>query len=111
MRDKVFYLGCFGFVFGVLLRSFMYVNFYFSVFLALLCLILILVSFLVFKNKILTLVFCFLLAFSLGVLRFSASDVPVPEIAGDKLSGIIADEPDIRENNQKLTVQILAPQC
>ena len=53
----------------------------------------------------------FIIAFSLGILRFQIADRPAPEIfesqVGQKISftGEIVDEPDIRENNQKLTIE------
>ena len=52
----------------------------------------------------------------MGILRFHVADKIAPRIlelqVGQKVTffGKIADAPDIRENNQKLTVEILAPQ-
>lgn len=54
----------------------------------------------------------FILAFSLGILRFHITDKPAPEIYESKVgqkaefSGIIIDEADKRENNQKLDVEV-----
>ena len=52
----------------------------------------------------------------MGILRFHVADKIAPRIlelqVGQKVTffGKIVDAPDIRENNQKLTVEILAPQ-
>lgn len=53
----------------------------------------------------------FVLMFSLGILRFHMADKPAPYVfesqLGEKvsLSGMIVDEPDIRENSQNLTIE------
>ncbi|MEK7564175.1 MAG: ComEC/Rec2 family competence protein [Patescibacteria group bacterium] len=53
-----------------------------------------------------------ILAFSLGIIRFHSSDTPPPEFFESKvgtrvdLHGVISDGPDIRENNQKLTIEV-----
>lgn len=54
----------------------------------------------------------FFVFFILGILRFSYSDTKSPEFFESKvgtnvsLTGIIIDEPDIRENNQKLNIKV-----
>ncbi|MBP9715345.1 MAG: ComEC/Rec2 family competence protein [Candidatus Pacebacteria bacterium] len=54
----------------------------------------------------------FFVFFSLGILRFSYSDKEAPQVFESKvgtdvsLVGFIVDEPDIRENNQKLNIKI-----
>ena len=54
----------------------------------------------------------FFLFLSLGILRFDYSDKEAPQIFESKvgnnisLTGIIIDEPDIRENNQKLNIKV-----
>ena len=110
MRDRVFYTICFGFIFGVLLRSFLFVNLYFVILFAFLGSALIIYFSLVkFKWGIIASIF--LLSFSLGILRFHLVDVPNPVVfesqVGQKVSfsGEIIDEPNISENNQKLTVE------
>lgn len=110
MRDKIFYTVCFGFLFGVLLRSFVFINLYFALLLVLLGSILIFYFSLVkFKWGLICAVF--VLAFSLGIFRFDMVDVPNPEIfeskVGEKvsLSGEIVDEPSIKENSQQLMVE------
>ena len=44
MRDKIFFLSCFGFALGVLARSLLAVNFYFAVFVLVLSLVILLFS-------------------------------------------------------------------
>src|SRR3989338_594758 len=100
MQYRIFYAVCFGFATWVLIRSFVFVN-------PFLILLFGLVAFgiLIAKNKWVVILTVFLLAFSLGIFRFHLADKEVPEISGENLTGIIVDEPDIRENNQKLTVE------
>ena len=111
MRDRIFYSICFGFILGVLLRSLVFVNVYFVIFLlALSFIIFIFTYFSKLKWGLIISVFVFFL--SLGFLRFNIADAPVPkaleEQVGQKVSflGEIVNEPDIRENNQKLTVLV-----
>jgi competence protein ComEC len=110
MRDKIFHIICFGFLFGVLLRSFTYLNFYFVLLLILLGSVLIFYFSLV-KLKWGMVGAVFVLAFSLGIFRFHLVDVPNPTVfenqVGQKasFSGEIIDEPNIKENNQQLTVE------
>ena len=109
------------------LRSFLFVDFYFVVLISVVSFALILFFSLISKNKwparnathsvagggIIASVF--ILASCLGILRFNAVNVLAPSVLESKigekvsLSGIIVDEPDIRENNQKLTVEISSP--
>ena len=111
MRDRVFYSICFGFVFGVLLRSFLTLDFYLSIAFCLISLGLILFFSLVSWNKWGIITGVFILAFSLGILRFQIADTPSPKVfesqVGQKVSfsGEIVNEPDKRENNQKLTIE------
>src|SRR3989344_9295743 len=112
MQNRIFYSICFGFIFGVFLRSLVFVNFYFAIFLCTMSFGLLLIFYLILKNKKWgIIVSIFILAFSLGILRFHMVDVPAPEIfesqVGHKVSfsGIMIDEPDMRENNQKLTIR------
>lgn len=111
MQDKIFFTVCFGFLLGVLWRSFILVNFYFAVLLGLISFAIFLL-FLVFKNNWGIVAAIFVFALSLGVLRFHSVDVPAPESfetrVGEKitLSGIIVDEPNVRENNQHLIIKL-----
>ncbi|MBI2630708.1 ComEC/Rec2 family competence protein [Candidatus Nomurabacteria bacterium] len=126
MRDKIFHTVCFGFLFGVLLRSFVFVSFYFTILLSVIALALFLFFTLISnpperlasssraRNNWGVLVSVFVLAFSFGIFRFSMADVANPAIfesqVGEKVSlgGEIVDEPSIRENNQQLIVQTVA---
>ena len=111
MQDKIFYLACFGFLFGVFLRSFVLVNFYFVVFLTVISLATFLLFF-IFKNNWGIIATIFVLTFSFGIFRFNTADKPAPLVfeskVGEKiiLSGILSDEPSIRENNQHLVVKL-----
>src|SRR3989344_3988913 len=114
MQDRIFYSVCFGFTIGVLLRSFVSVNFYFVLLLMLISLAGVFYFILVkYKWGIITGIF--VLMFSLGILRFHMADKPAPYVFESQLgqkvsfSGEIVDELDIKENNQKLTI-LLAPQ-
>ena len=122
MQDRVFYTICFGFLFGVLLRSFLFVNVYFVILFSVIAFALFLFFSLVSKNKwparppewsgagggILASIF--ILTFCFGIFRFNMMDVANPVVfesqVGQKviLSGEIVDEPNIKENNQQLTV-------
>jgi competence protein ComEC len=112
MRDKVFYIICFGFLAGVLLRSFVFVNLYLVILFGVIFFALFLFFSLISKNKWGILASIFVLAFSFGIFRFQMVDVPNPVMfenqVGQKVSfsGEIVDEPSIKENNQQLTMEI-----
>src|SRR3989344_4032645 len=112
MRDRVFYSICFGFIFGVLLRSFVLVNFYLVILFGIISFALLLFFILISKNKWGVIAGVFILAFCLGISRFSMADISAPSIfeenVGKKVSlaGEIMDEPNIGEKNQKLIAQI-----
>ncbi len=103
MRDRIFYAVCFGLIFGVLLRSFLFLNLYLTVCIGLLACALFLFFTLVSKNNWGVIASIFIFAFACGIWRFYVVDQPAPK--NITMSGIIVDEPDIRENNQKLTVK------
>jgi len=120
MQNRVFYTICFGFLFGVLLRSFVFVNIYIAVLFGVMAVALLLFFALISlghrptgeaKNNWGILISIFILAFSFGIFRFHLVDVPAPDIfesqVGQKVSfsGEIIDEPSIKENNQQLTVE------
>jgi competence protein ComEC len=111
MQDKVFYSICFGFIFGVFLRSFLFVNLYLVILFSVIAFSLFLFFTLISKNKWGIIVSIFIIAFCFGIFRFHMVDAPAPgvfeEEVGRKASftGEIIDEPDIRENNQKLIVE------
>ena len=111
MQGRIFYTACFGFVLGVLLRSFLFVNPYFSVFLLIVFFALLFFFILISKNKWGIIASIFFLAFSFGIIRFHIADVLKPQsfeqYVGKEtsFSGKIVDEPDVRENNQKLIIK------
>jgi len=111
MQDRVFYSICFGFALGVLLRSFVVVNIFSIIFIGGIAFALVLFFALVSKNKWGIIAGIFVIAFTFGIFRFHLADKPIPKFfesqIGQKSSfqGIIVDEPDLRENNQKLTIK------
>jgi len=120
MRDRVFYTICFGFLLGVLMRSFpafggtppQAVVFYHTFLLALISFSVLLYFSFISKNKWGILFSIFVLAFSLGIFRFDMADIPNPVVFESKvgqevaLLGVVIDEPSIKENNQQLTIKI-----
>ncbi len=112
MQEKIFYASCFGFVLGVLLRSFVFINAYFAILLGFISLTLFLFFIFISKNKWGVIVSIFIFTFSFGIFRFQMVDVPAPIIFESNVnqkvsfSGEIVDEPSIGENNQKFTVEI-----
>lgn len=111
MRDNIFYIACFGFLLGVLLRSFVSVDLYFTILLSVISLALILFFTLISKDKWGILTSVFILFFCFGILRFHSVDIPASYVfemqVGQKVSfsGEIVDEPNIKENNQQLIVE------
>ena len=112
MQDKIFYAICFGFIFGVLLRSFVFVNLYLTILIEVIAFASILFFAIVSRNNWGIIFGIFILAFSFGIFRFQMVDISAPSVFGSQvsqkvvLSGEIIDEPSITENNQKLTVEI-----
>ena len=105
MRDKTFYIVCIGFLLGTACRSFVFLDEYFISFLFLLAF-----SIYIIHRKVLIPIFLISLAF--GVLRFHLSDKSPSLNFEEKVgleqtyTGQIVLEPDIRANNQKITVLI-----
>ena len=112
MQDKIFYAICFGFILGVLLRSFVFVNLYLTILIEVIAFASILFFAIVSRNNWGIIFGIFILAFSFGIFRFQMVDISAPSVFGSQvsqkvvLSGEIIDEPSITENNQKLTVEI-----
>jgi len=112
MQDKVFFIICFGFLFGVLLRSFVFVDLYIVISLLIISSALFLFFTLISKNNLGILFSILVFMFCVGIFRFNMVDISNPEIfesqVGQKvsLSGEIIDEPSIKENNQQLTVEV-----
>jgi len=111
MRDKVFFTVCFGFIFGVLVRSFFFFNFYFVILLGVLAFALFLFFTFISNNKRGIIISIFVLTICLGILRFHIADIPEPKIFESKVgqkasfSGKIIDEPSIKENSQQLIIE------
>jgi competence protein ComEC len=119
MQDRVFYSICFGFIFGVLLRSFpafggtppSAVVFYVTLLFSIIAFALLLFFTLISQNKWGISASIFILAFCIGIFSFHLADKPAPYIfesqVGQKasFSGLIIDEPSIGENNQKLIIE------
>lgn len=112
MRDRIFYAICFGFIFGIFLRSLLFINLYFAIFLSVLAGALFIFFTAISKDKWGVISSIFILSFSFGIYRFHMVDVPAPQIfesqVGEKgsFSGEIIDESSIKENSQQLTVEI-----
>lgn len=105
MRDKIFFLSCFGFGLGVLARSFVSMDISAILFVGVLCASFLLYLTMIYHNKRGVILLCFILAFSLGIWRFHTADKSAPILYSGEYSGIVVDDPDIRENNQKLTLR------
>jgi len=112
MQDRFFYTITFGFLFGVFLRSFLFVDLYLVILFSVIAFSLFLFFTLISKNTWGILASIFILTFCFGIYRFNATDVPAPSVfesqVGQKvtLSGEIVDEPSIKESNQQLTVLV-----
>ena len=126
MKDKIFFSIVFGFIFGVLLCSLFTINFYVAVLLCVISFgIILFYKFLSHRrsrttgsNKWGMLAGIFVLAFSFGIFRFNIAENNISIVldswsgreiqAGQSvsLSGMISDEPQIKENNQKLIVEV-----
>ena len=95
----------------MLLRSFISVDFYTIILFLILTLALFIFFVFISKNKWGVLISIFILVFTFGVLRLHFSLSPAPSIFEAQvrekvsLTGIVLDEPDVREDNQKLTVK------
>ena len=113
MRNNIFYAIVFGFTLGIFFRSFFEWGYFFVALFIFLALIIFVSSFLFHNIKnIIVLISIFILTFGLGIFRFHVSDIKPPlyleqQIGSSiELQGIIVDEPDQRESNTKLTVEI-----
>lgn len=111
MKDKIFHAICFGFLSGMLLRSFVFIEAYYVILFSLIAGAVLLFLIFTSKNNLgITLVVFFIFA-CLGVARYGVADIPNPELfesnVGAKVSitGEIIDEPSIREKNQQLILE------
>lgn len=112
MQDRIFYSICFGFIFGVLIRSFLFINFYIIALLCIISFALFLFFTFISKNKWGILASIFIFIFCVGIFRFNTVDRPAPYFFESKaeqkvsLVGEIVDEPTIGVSNQKLIIQV-----
>ncbi|MFH1232624.1 MAG: ComEC/Rec2 family competence protein [Patescibacteria group bacterium] len=113
-KAKIFLINCFVFILGILLASFLPLRFFdYSIFYFSSALVCFLIMILFLQNKIIRLVFLTFLILFFALWRYGLS---IPKDSADKifhynnynleLTGIIINEPDVRENNQKLEVEI-----
>jgi competence protein ComEC len=112
--SKILFFLCLSFIAGIALESFIKIPQIFVWGFFILGVLLILSFIFLDKNKFVVLGFC-LLFLALGILRFQISEF---NIANDKLAklnnnglvvvltGVISDEPDVRDTSQKLNVKI-----
>src|SRR3989344_1278281 len=113
MKDEVFYVIVFGFTLGIFFRSFFNWGWSWIAFFLLLSFFLFFSS-LILKNikNVTILISVFVLTFGLGVWRFYISDIKLPPSLEEKIESrvkfedLIINEPDQRENNTKLTVEL-----
>jgi len=113
MQDRIFYSICFGFIFGVFLRSFVFIDSFKIILFALISVSLLLFFKLVSKNKWGIIFSIFTLAFCTGIYRFHNVDIPATQVFESQVGqeevsfvGEIVDEPTFSENNQRLTVKV-----
>lgn len=111
MKQNWLYVFIGGFAIGVLFRSFFNFGFSFPLFLIALSGALFLSYFLLNKEKKIIAMSIFILVAGLGILRFDAADLNKGNPIFDELierrisaEGIVADEPDEREDSVKLIV-------
>src|SRR3989344_3239174 len=112
-RDKFFYFGLFGFALGIFFRSFFDFGAIFWQFLIFLAGAILVAGFIL-KNFRSTALTIFILAAGLGIWRFdlSANKGISPDLENRVgqmvlLEGIISAEPDERETNTKLTIDLV----
>ncbi len=112
MQDRLFYSISFGFISGVLLRSFVTVDLYLTFLLSIVVCALFLFFVFISRNNWGIILSCFVVSFSIGIFVFHNIDIPPPSAiesrVGSKisLSGEIVDEPVFSENSQKLIVEL-----
>jgi competence protein ComEC len=111
MQNKVFYAACFGFLLGVLLRSFVLIDFYLITLFVFLSFFVMLL-FMVLKNNWGMIGGLFILMLSFGAMRFSLNDIPPPQDleaqvgARVTLNGYVTEEPEVKASGEKLIMII-----
>jgi competence protein ComEC len=111
MSNHIFFTVIFGFMGGVILRSFLSFGFVFTGFVFLLGITLLLLWTLQ-RTKNVLFVSLTILSVALGILRFDVADMNrgdplLQTLVGETVSieAVVIDEPDERENNTHLTVE------
>ncbi len=112
---KIFFILSGGFTSGIFFRSFFDFGIFFSVFVVFISVILLLQYFFIEQDrqhKSVLFVALFIVGLFLGVLRFDISSINEGSDLMDKylnerivLSGVIIDEPDVRENNTRIIIK------
>ncbi|MFH1656414.1 MAG: ComEC/Rec2 family competence protein [Candidatus Nealsonbacteria bacterium] len=111
-KSRIFFIFCLFFIIGIFLSS-IFVIPYFLILLILFSSIILIIGFWKFK-KIVIFSFC-LIFLNFGVFQHQKAELKIKNNQLEKyndlerdviLTGIIIDEPDIRENNQKLTIRV-----
>lgn len=112
MKDKVLISICFGFILGVFVRSFVPIDIYVVSLCGVIALFVLLFFSFVDYRKLGVMLSVFALTFSFGVYYFHRADVSLPVTyesrVGEEVDvmGVIVDEVENRENNQRLTVEL-----
>lgn len=113
MKDKTIYAICFGFILGILVSSFVYINLYTNIFIATLSGVVILLSAYIYKSKWGIIFAFFLFAISLGIFRLdlalNENSLIYEDRVGENISisGVVVDSPAIGDKNQKLNVLVI----
>lgn len=113
MKDKIIYAICFGFILGILVSSFVYINLYTNIFIATLSGVVILLSTYIYKSKWGIIFAFFILGASLGIFRLDLAlnkdSVIYEDRVGEymSISGVVVDSPVIGDKNQKLNVLVV----
>lgn len=111
MPEKIFHLFCIGFIAGVFLGSMTDISSYSAFLLGIISLFCLLFFVFVSNKEYGVFIFITVFAFSFGILRFHMEEIsPSPFLEpyiGKEitLSGIIVDDPHLKENVQRFTVE------
>ncbi len=112
MSNKLFYYLVTGFSLGILASSFFKMGFSFFLFLVLLSSLIFIFAYLRKPNQQIIFIALFIFSFSLGILRYEIKNVrseavDISGLIGKKviMMGLITDEPNIKDQGVKLTVQ------
>lgn len=111
MNQKIIAVLIGGFIAGILLRSFVDLGWAFAGLFVFLGVIIYFVGHRMFNINFILLVSIFLIAISLGIVRYEIKDIKVQNLEDKigsevELQGIVIDEPDERENYTRLIIEI-----